>query len=190
MHIHLRVAAVLVMLATIIVATATLATGAIAVEEADGQSTIYEPEGRPAWSPWNDPMIWPTDGPATSEFGPRFGRMHKGLDIGADAGAPIAAARSGRVVFSGWKGGYGNTIDIDHGGGVVTRYAHQSAMLVSDGQRVAQGALIGRVGMTGSATGPHLHFEVRVDDHPRDPRRVLRARLAQELQSAPEPRAQ
>jgi murein DD-endopeptidase MepM/ murein hydrolase activator NlpD len=117
--------------------------------------------------------------------------MHRGLDIGADTGAPIVAARSGRVIFSGWKGGYGNTIDIDHGHGVVTRYAHQSATIASRGERVAQGALIGRVGMTGSATGPHLHFEVRVGGRPHDPRPVLRERrLTQEFQSAAEPRAE
>jgi murein DD-endopeptidase MepM/ murein hydrolase activator NlpD len=190
MTIRLRIATVLVMPAVIIVASAPAAPAAIVVEEPDGRATLH-PSGRPAWPVRDEPMIWPTEGPATSEFGWRSGRMHNGLDIGADTGAPIVAARSGRVIFSGWKGGYGNTIDIDHGRGVVTRYAHQSATIASRGERVAQGGLIGRVGMTGSATGPHLHFEVRVGDHPRDPRRMLRERrLTQEFQSAAEPRAE
>jgi murein DD-endopeptidase MepM/ murein hydrolase activator NlpD len=174
MTIYVRTASMLAALAAIIVVTATTATGAIVVAESDGEVIVYEPDGGAAWSPWRDPMTWPTEGPATSEFGERSGRMHKGLDIGADTGAPIVAARAGRVVFNGWKGGYGYTIDIDHGGGVVTRYAHQSATHASRGQTVREGTLIGRVGMTGSATGPHLHFEVRVHDHPQDPRRVLR----------------
>lgn len=174
MTIHLRIAAVLLP-AVIIVASAPAAPAAIVVEEVDGRATFHEP-GLPGWPAGDEPMVWPTEGPATSEFGWRSGRMHNGLDIGAGAGAPIVAAGSGRVIFSGWKGGYGNTIDIDHGGGVVTRYAHQSAALASRGDRVVQGALIGRVGMTGSATGPHLHFEVRVADNPRDPRPVLHER--------------
>jgi murein DD-endopeptidase MepM/ murein hydrolase activator NlpD len=161
--------------AVIIVASAPAALAAIVVEEVDGRVTLHEP-GRPGWAVGDEPMVWPAEGPETSEFGWRSGRMHNGVDIGADAGAPIVAASAGRVIFSGWKGGYGKTIDIDHGGGVITRYAHQSAALASRGERVVQGALIGRVGMTGSATGPHLHFEVRVDDHARDPRPVLQER--------------
>jgi murein DD-endopeptidase MepM/ murein hydrolase activator NlpD len=139
--------------------------------ESHGETTVYE--GEPPWPPPYDGMIWPVKGRATSEFGWRGGRLHKGLDIAADAGTPIVAAQAGRVVFCGWQGGYGQTIDIDHGGGLVTRHAHQSLTLVSEGDLVARGQRIGRVGTTGSSTGPHLHFEVRVDDGPRDPRTAL-----------------
>ena len=142
----------------------------------DGPTPIYESDGEPAWSTDADTgLAWPTEGETTSEFGPRWGRMHKGIDIAADTGTPVVAAKDGRVVFSGWKGGYGQTIEIDHGGGVVTRYAHQSETVASKGAEVDRGQMIGRVGMTGSATGPHLHFEIRVDDEVRDPRTALPA---------------
>lgn len=118
-------------------------------------------------------LIWPSDGRASSEFGWRGGRMHNGIDLAAPSGTPILAADDGHVVFAGWKGGYGRTVDIDHGDGVVTRYAHQSELHVSDGQRVTRGQRIGDVGTTGSSTGPHLHFEVEIDGEPVDPREEL-----------------
>ncbi|MGH9279865.1 MAG: murein hydrolase activator EnvC family protein [Acidimicrobiales bacterium] len=95
--------------------------------------------------------------------------LHTGVDLAAASGQPIYAAASGSVVTAGWMSGYGNTVVIDHGGGLATLYAHQSALGVSSGQSVTQGQVVGRVGCTGACTGPHLHFEVRVDGTPVDP---------------------
>ncbi len=114
-------------------------------------------------------LIWPVNAPITSPFGWRWGRMHEGLDLGAASGAPIAAAAAGTVIYAGWLGGYGNLVVIDHGGGLATAYGHQSSIAVSVGQEVAQGQVIGYVGSTGHSTGPHLHFEVRVDGAAVDP---------------------
>jgi murein DD-endopeptidase MepM/ murein hydrolase activator NlpD len=114
-------------------------------------------------------LIWPAAGPVTSPFGYRWGRLHAGIDIGAPYGAPIHAAASGVVVLAGWTGGYGNYTCIDHGGGLGTCYGHQSSFAVSSGQSVAQGQVIGYVGNTGHSTGPHLHFEVRINGTPVDP---------------------
>ncbi|MBR6712644.1 MAG: peptidoglycan DD-metalloendopeptidase family protein [Selenomonadaceae bacterium] len=120
-------------------------------------------------------MIWPVSGPITSEFGwrthPIFGnaRFHSGLDIGADYGVPIHAAASGVVIESGWIGGYGNTIMIDHGGGIVTLYGHNESLAVGVGQQVNQGDVIAYCGSTGNSTGPHCHFEVRLGGEPVSP---------------------
>lgn len=120
-------------------------------------------------------LFWPTNGYKTSDFGyrthPIFGsrRMHTGVDISGSVGQPIIAAASGTVVHAGWRGGYGLTVVIDHGGGMATLYAHQSALAVSTGQRVEGGQKIGEVGSTGYSTGPHLHFEVRINGEPRNP---------------------
>jgi murein DD-endopeptidase MepM/ murein hydrolase activator NlpD len=113
-------------------------------------------------------FIWPVSGPITSGFGWRWGRIHEGIDIGAACGTPIRAAASGTVVYAGWMDGYGNIIVIDHGGGMATAYAHQSALYVGSGS-VSQGQTIGAVGSTGHSTGCHLHFEVRVNGTPVDP---------------------
>ncbi len=118
-------------------------------------------------------MRWPTAGPVSSEFGERWGRMHQGIDFAADTGTPIVAAESGVVFFAGWIDGYGNTVLIDHGGGVTTLYGHQSSIAVGEGYTVTIGETIGFVGSTGNSTGPHLHFEVRIDGTPVDPRRFL-----------------
>lgn len=118
-------------------------------------------------------LIWPVRGKVTSEYGPRWGRMHAGIDIAAPSGTPIRAAKAGTVVFSGVMNGYGNVVIIDHGGGFATLYAHQSRRAAADGARVDQGEVIGYVGSTGHSTGPHLHFETRVDGSPRNPRRYL-----------------
>jgi murein DD-endopeptidase MepM/ murein hydrolase activator NlpD len=114
-------------------------------------------------------FIWPVNAPMTSPFGWRWGRMHEGVDLGAAYGTAIAAAAAGVVIYAGWEGGYGNLTVIDHGGGLATAYGHQSRIAVSVGQSVSQGETIGFVGSTGHSTGPHLHFEVRVNGEAVDP---------------------
>ena len=118
-------------------------------------------------------MRWPASGPVTSEFGYRWGRLHAGIDIGAGTGAPIRAAKDGVVISAGSQGGYGNTVIIDHGGGLTTLYAHMSRIAAGDGADVSAGEVIGYVGSTGHSTGPHLHFETRVGGSPQNPRRYL-----------------
>ena len=114
-------------------------------------------------------LIWPAHGPIWSPFGRRGREFHTGTDIGAPNRSVIVAAQAGTVIFAGWESGYGQEIRIDHGGGIVTVYAHDSSMLVRVGQHVVQGQPIGTVGSTGRVTAPHLHFEVRVNGAPRDP---------------------
>jgi murein DD-endopeptidase MepM/ murein hydrolase activator NlpD len=114
-------------------------------------------------------LIWPVNGAFTSPFGMRWGRLHAGIDIAAPTGTPIRAADSGRVAIAGWVGGYGNYTCIQHGGALSTCYGHQSSIGVSVGQGVTQGQVIGSVGNTGNSTGPHLHFETRVNGSPVDP---------------------
>ena len=116
---------------------------------------------------------WPMCARVTSEYGPRWGRMHRGIDLGAPVGSAIRAIRGGTVIFAGWQGGYGQTTLIDHGNGVVSLYAHQSRFAVSQGARVSQGQVIGYVGMTGNTTGPHLHLETRVGGSAVNPRQYL-----------------
>jgi murein DD-endopeptidase MepM/ murein hydrolase activator NlpD len=95
--------------------------------------------------------------------------MHEGIDNGVAYGTAIHAAAAGTVIYCGWESGYGNFVVLDHGGGVATAYGHQSAIAVTCGQQVSQGEVIGYVGSTGHSTGPHLHFEVRVNGDPVDP---------------------
>lgn len=124
-------------------------------------------------------MMWPASGPITSPFGwrnhPIFGdaRYHTGIDIGADYGDTVVAADAGVVTYADWMGGYGKAVMIDHGNGITTLYGHNSELLVSAGQRVAKGQAISRVGATGYATGPHLHFEVRENGTPVNPMNYL-----------------
>ncbi len=125
---------------------------------------------------------WPTPGftTITSPYGMRYHpilktrKMHTGVDIGAPMSATIVAADSGKVIHAGWMGGYGQVIVIDHGNGVSTLYAHQSAFLVGNGATVSKGQAIGKVGSTGWSTGPHLHFEVRINGSYTDPMPYIR----------------
>lgn len=110
----------------------------------------------------------------TSPFGPRARDFHPGVDIAAPMGTPIHAARSGIVSRAGWMDGYGESVDIQDGGGIMTRYAHASKLLVHAGEHIHAGETIAKVGMTGDATGPHLHFEVRVNGRPVNPMRFYR----------------
>ena len=127
----------------------------------------------------NGQLAWPASGPITSPFGwrthPIFGdtRFHEGIDIGAPYGAAVYAADDGTVVFAGVMSGYGNVLVIDHGNGLATAYAHLSAFAVGYGQHVGRSSQIANVGCTGYCTGPHLHFEVRVNGSPVDPMQYL-----------------
>jgi murein DD-endopeptidase MepM/ murein hydrolase activator NlpD len=114
-------------------------------------------------------FIWPANGPVSSGFGMRWGRLHAGIDIPLPEGTGLRAAAGGRVVIAGWTGGYGNYTCIQHSGGLSTCYGHQSSIGVSVGQTVSQGQIIGASGNTGNSTGPHVHFEVRVNGSPVDP---------------------
>jgi murein DD-endopeptidase MepM/ murein hydrolase activator NlpD len=117
----------------------------------------------------------------TSGFGvrldPFLGRpaMHTGIDLRDDYGAPVRTTAAGRVVTAEWTGGYGKMVEIDHGNGIATRYGHLSGIVVHEGDVVEAGGIVGRIGSTGRATGPHLHYEVRIDDEAVDPTRFLRA---------------
>ena len=118
----------------------------------------------------------PGAGRLTSGYGRRWGRLHAGIDLASGIGSPIRAAAGGRVESSGWEGGYGRAVRITHSDGTVTLYGHMSALLVDSGERVEAGQLVGREGNTGQSTGPHLHFEVRVDGTPVNPLTWLRKR--------------
>lgn len=141
----------------IIVHKATAAGGS-----SDGQTVTITGEYR-----------WPVSGFISSRWGWRWGRFHHGLDIAAPYGRSIVASRGGKVVFSGWKGGYGNTVVLSHSGGTTTLYGHASRLLVDYGQWVEAGQVIARVGSTGVSTGNHLHFEIRVDGSSVNPLSVL-----------------
>jgi murein DD-endopeptidase MepM/ murein hydrolase activator NlpD len=115
-------------------------------------------------------LQWPNQGcHFTSPFGTRWGRMHEGVDLGCPSGTPVHAAAAGTVLDASVHSGYGNLILVDHGGGIVTAYAHNSAFVAHTGQKVKAGQVIARSGNTGHSTGPHIHFEVRVNGEPRDP---------------------
>jgi murein DD-endopeptidase MepM/ murein hydrolase activator NlpD len=129
------------------------------------------------------PSIWPVEGESTDSFGYRgnpFGgggsEFHPGQDIAAPHGTPVLAPADGRVVEAGWKNGYGQTVVLDHGNGLTTRYGHLSKIEVSSGQELKRGEGLGLVGSTGRSTGPHLHYEVRLGDLPVSPRHYLPAR--------------
>jgi murein DD-endopeptidase MepM/ murein hydrolase activator NlpD len=134
----------------------------------DGSTTDTTPAPAPAPS---GPVsfVWPLSGPVTSPFGMRWGTLHPGIDIGVPTGTPIHAAAAGTVIWCGWMSGYGNLVMIDHGSGLASLYGHQSRIAASCGEQVAAGQLIGYVGSTGFSTGPHLHFEIRLNGSPVDP---------------------
>ena len=140
----------------------------------DVQLLKWTASGRTDWfdadqgSRRSDGLMAPVDGRMTSGFGMRrhpilrFARMHSGIDFGARYGSPIVAAADGEVVGAGWAGGYGRQVQVRHTSGAVTTYSHMSGIAAAPGQPVRQGQVIGYVGSTGLATGPHLHFEVHV----------------------------
>jgi murein DD-endopeptidase MepM/ murein hydrolase activator NlpD len=117
----------------------------------------------------------------TSGFGARVdpflgsNALHAGIDFREEMGAPVRATASGRIAEAGWVGGYGNMVEVDHGNGLATRYGHLSQILVTPGEVVTIGQILGRVGSTGRSTGPHLHYETRINGTPVDPMRFLRA---------------
>lgn len=135
--------------------------------------------GAPAGQGGTGQFMWPCNGPITSYYGwrthPIFGttKYHSGMDIAVDSGTPIHAADSGTIVYSGWLGGYGNCVMIDHGGGLVTLYAHNSALNVGEGQYVSKGTVVAYAGSTGYSTGPHCHFEVRLHGELTEPLNYL-----------------
>jgi murein DD-endopeptidase MepM/ murein hydrolase activator NlpD len=143
----------------------------IAQEIAEATGGVALPAG-PLPSPSAAGFIWPVEGTLTSGFGYRWGRMHEGIDISVPEGTPIRAAADGTVILMQSEyesGGYGNYTCIDHGGGLSTCYAHQSSFATSVGAQVSQGDVIGLSGNTGHSTGPHLHFEVRINGAATDP---------------------
>jgi murein DD-endopeptidase MepM/ murein hydrolase activator NlpD len=126
------------------------------------------------------PSLWPVKGDLESGFGGRrnpFGgdgfEFHTGQDIDADIGTPVQAAANGTVIFAGWQNGYGQLVVIDHGEGLTTRYGHLSQIDATVGQSITRGTILGLTGSTGRSTGPHLHYEVRINDKPVDPRPYL-----------------
>ncbi|MEM9837957.1 MAG: M23 family metallopeptidase [Pseudomonadota bacterium] len=119
-------------------------------------------------------FVKPIDGGViTSTYGPRGGGHHYGVDFGAKRGTLVRAAQSGKVTFRGRRKGYGRLIIIDHGGGMETYYAHLSRYKVGKGKKVRRGMAIGKVGSSGRSTGPHLHFELRVNGRPVNPSGVV-----------------
>ena len=143
-------------------------------DDQDEAAAQEEPPPPPASPPTaSGCYAWPAGGPVTSEYGPRWGRMHRGIDIDGNTGDALVAAQSGTVTFTGWYYGYGNMTLIRHSDGVTTAYAHQSSIGVRVGQTVARGEYIGRMGATGNVTGSHLHFETRQSSGAVNPRTYL-----------------
>ena len=136
------------------------------------------------------PNLWPVQGTVTGSFGEREdpfngeGAFHSGVDISTDYGHPVIAPADGIVTEADMMSGYGRMIQIDHGRGISTRYGHLSAFAVTPGQRVHRGDVIGFVGQSGRSTGPHLHYEVRINNTPVNPSKYLRATLSQSVMIA------
>lgn len=129
---------------------------------------LVSPEGRLLPHFW-----WPVSGRISSRYGMRWGRMHHGIDIAVPVGTEVRAAAAGRIVYSGWSGGYGKLVIVDHGYGIQTRYGHNSRLLWSAGKRVSRGQVIALSGNTGNSTGPHVHFEIRYRGRTVDPLKYL-----------------
>ena len=130
------------------------------------------------------PNLWPVEGPVTASFGERIdpfngeGAFHSGIDISAPVGQPIVAPADGVVIYADFLGGYGRAVMIVHGHGISTRYGHLASFAVSPGQQVHRGDTIGYVGVSGRSTGPHLHYEVRINNTPVNPYKYLRLTVA------------
>lgn len=130
------------------------------------------------------PNLWPVEGQVTGSFGERIdpfngeGAFHSGVDIGSNYGHPVIAPANGVVTYADFQGGYGKMIMLDHGHGISTRYGHLSGYAVATGQHVNRGDVIGYVGLSGRSTGPHLHYEVRINDTPVNPYKYLRLTVA------------
>jgi murein DD-endopeptidase MepM/ murein hydrolase activator NlpD len=130
------------------------------------------------------PNLWPVEGQITGSFGERIdpfngeGAFHSGVDISAGYGQPVIAPADGVVVFADLMGGYGRAIVLDHGHGITTRYGHLANFAVISGQRVQRGDTLGYIGLSGRSTGPHLHYEVRINDTPVNPHKYLRITVA------------
>lgn len=135
------------------------------IQSAQSNSVVPAPTGAASAAGF----VWPVHGLLTSSFGWRWGRMHEGIDLAVPNGTPVVSAAAGTVIVAGWMGGYGNLVVVDHGGGLATAYGHNTSVTVGVGQSVAQGQLIAYSGNTGHSTGPHLHFEVRVNGGAVDP---------------------
>jgi lipoprotein NlpD len=120
-----------------------------------------------------DLLLWPVNGMINSGYGPRGSSFHDGIDIAAAEGTPILAVEKGEVIYSDQLRGYGNIVIVRHGAGIISVYAHNEVNLVREGQQVAKGETIARVGSTGRVTGPHLHFEIRKNNSAQDPLRYL-----------------
>lgn len=148
---------------------AARAAAAAAAAQSSGQGSSY------TWVQGTGQLGWPVSGEITSPYGyrvhPIWGTTiyHSGIDIGVDEGTPVHAADSGVIVWSGWMGGYGYAVVIDHGNGLSTLYGHNSELAVDEGQSVSKGQVVAYAGSTGNSTGPHVHFEVRENGDPVDP---------------------
>ena len=153
------------------------------IDLADGDDTEVDSEVlaiRQTADPAYLPAMWAHLGKINNEFGFRrnpFGgrayEFHPGMDIDGERGDLVTASANGTVIKAGYTGGYGNMVEIDHGNGLVTRYGHMSKLDVEQGETVTRGQLIGEIGSTGRSTGPHLHFELRYNDKPINPRHFL-----------------
>jgi murein DD-endopeptidase MepM/ murein hydrolase activator NlpD len=130
------------------------------------------------------PNLWPVEGQVTGSFGERIdpfngeGAFHSGVDISASVGSPVIAPADGLVTFADFQGGYGRAVTVDHGHGITTRYGHLSSFAVTAGQYIQRGDTIGYVGLSGRSTGPHLHYEVRINGVPVNPYKYLRLTVA------------
>jgi len=130
------------------------------------------------------PNLWPVEGQITGSFGERIdpfngeGAFHSGVDISAGFGSPVMAPADGVVTFADFMGGYGRAVMVDHGHGISTRYGHLASFGVTAGQVIHRGDTIGYVGLSGRSTGPHLHYEVRINDTPVNPYKYLRITMA------------